>query len=235
MHDAREADLTAMIAELVAAAKNADPVTRASLEAQIDSLRRALAMGATARPHVTRAQRPALSPDAVAFFTPDPAAVVPTWVPDFILRDQVTEATLRSPAGARVHATDSTIGCGILTSTGPVWHGLSLGFYRSKRLQSQRFYESGLLRWAIEYHPGGARASVGFFVDQDPSSHREQGLHTSYSPGGAVCAQVMWAAGTRHGWTKLWEDDGYPVGATLYDKGRAIEHVLANGTRQPTR
>lgn len=235
MPDAREADLTAMMAELVAAAKDADPVTRASLEAQIDSLRRALAMGATARPHVTRAARPKLSEEARAFFTPEPAVEVPTWIPDVILRDHVTEATLRCPAGARVHTTAYTFGCGIPAATGPVWHGLSLGFYRSKRIQSQRFYESGLLRWAIEYHPGGGRASLGFFVDQDPAMHREQGLHTSYAPGGAVCAQIMWAAGTRHGWTKLWEDDGYPVGATLYDKGRAIEHVLSDGTRQPTR
>jgi hypothetical protein len=234
MADAREADLTAMIAELVAELPTADPTKRASLEAQIDSLRRALSMGATARSALVRARRPTLSQEAIELFTPDPAVVVPTWLPDLIERDQVTEATVRCPSGARVVTTDLTIGCAIPTDKAPVWHGLSLSFYRSKRLQSQRFYESGLLRWAIEYHPTGGRASVGFFVDREPSTHREQGLHTSYAPGGAVCAQIMWSAGVRHGWTKLWEDDGYPVGATLYDQGRAIEHVLADGTRKST-
>lgn len=234
MADAREADLTAMIAELVAELSGADPAKRASLEAQIDSLRRALAMGATARPALARAQRPVLSQEAIELFTPDPAVVVPTWLPDVLGRDQVTEATVRCPAEARVITTDLAVGCALPGDTGPIWHGLSLSFYRSKRLQSQRFYDSGLLRWAIEYHPSGSRASVGFFVDREPKIHREQGLHTSYAPGGAVCAQIMWSAGVRHGWTKLWEDDGYPVGATLYDQGRAIEHVLADGTRKAT-
>jgi hypothetical protein len=234
MPDAREADLNAMITELTAELASADPAMRATLEAQIDSLRRALAMGATARPALSKAQRPNLSAEALEFFTPDPAIVVPCWLPDFVMRDHVNDATVRCPAGARVYTTDLTVGCAIPTGGIPVWHGLSISFYRSKRLQSQRFYESGLLRWAIEYHPGGGRASVGFFVDKEPKVHREQGLHTSYAPGGAVCGQVVWSAGIRHGWTKLWEDDGYPVGATLYDQGRAIEHVLADGTRKPS-
>ncbi len=237
MTSGRDSDLKTMIAELEAELSAADPAKRATIEAQIDSLRRSLSMAATAKPSLARVARPELSQEAREIFTPEPAAQVPTWLPDMITRDQVTEATVRCPAGARVYVTETSVGCAIPNDIGgaPIWHGLTLSFYRSKRLQSQRFYENGRLRWSVEYHPTGGRASVGFFVDRELKVHREHGLHTSYAPGGAVCAQVMWSNGVRHGWTKLWEDDGYPVGATLYDQGRAIEHVLADGTRRVDR
>ncbi len=227
----RDSDITAMIASLEADLPGAGADTRAAIEAQIDSLRRALSLASTAR--VKFKDRPPISGAALEFFMPEPAVEVPTWISDNALRPHLTEADLRGAAGTRVYSTPHLVACAIppTLSQVPIWHGLSLGFFSSGGLQSQRFYDQGRLRWAIEYHPTGRRASVGFFADKEPKVHREHGLHTAYSPGGVVCAQIMWAGGVRHGWTKLWEDDGYPVGATLYDQGRAVEQVTRDGTR----
>ena len=95
----------------------------------------------------------------------------------------------------------------------------------------QRFYENGSCRWGIEYHANGRRASVGFYADREPSEYRADGLHTSYSMDGVVNVQSEWRAGVRHGWTKHWEDDGFPVGATRYEQGIAVENMSPDGMR----
>ncbi len=49
---------------------------------------------------------------------------------------------------------------------------------------------------------------------------------------GNVTAQASFWAGVRHGWSKLWEDDGFPISATLHENGREVEQVLSNGERR---
>jgi antitoxin component YwqK of YwqJK toxin-antitoxin module len=114
----------------------------------------------------------------------------------------------------------------------PIRHGLQLAFHSTGRLQSQCWYEQGLSRWAITYHATGARERVGWYADREPLVYLEHGEHTRFSPGGAVVAQVAYVAGVVHGWAKFWEDDGHPIGATLYVEGRAVEQVLPDGQRR---
>lgn len=85
-------------------------------------------------------------------------------------------------------------------------------------------------RWSIEYHASGGRESIGMWVDRERFEHREQGQHTRFAPNGTIIAQAYWEAGTRVGWTKLWEDDGYPIGATRYVDGVAVEQRLPGGS-----
>lgn len=115
----------------------------------------------------------------------------------------------------------------------PTPHGLELGFYVSGRLATQRFYDRGLLRWVIAYHPTGGRAQVGFYAATQPLSYPEHGLHTRYAPNGTVISECFYEQGRRHGWWKQWEDDGYPIGATRFEHGKAVESNAPDGRRGP--
>ena len=177
--------------------------------------------------------RPKVSREVAAFFAPEAPAAVPAWLADSLRRSEATEAALRCPSGAQVYATEDAIGCAIPRGGGiPVRHGLQLSFWASGLLNSQRLYDRGLLRWWIDYHPSGGRSSVGFYADVEPGTHLEHGLQTSFAPSGHVVSQGWFWNGKRHGWSKLWEDDGFPIRATLFDDGREVGTVLPDGTRQ---
>jgi hypothetical protein len=60
----------------------------------------------------------------------------------------------------------------------------------------------------------------------------EEGLHTSFAPNGTIVSQTWHRAGVRHGWSKMWDDDGAPIGATRYDAGAVAEEVYPDGTRR---
>lgn len=233
----QSAELQAMIAELEAQLADAPPEMREILRQQIEAARRADQMLAAALASAPRPARPALSAEMRAFYTPERTAEVPSWVPDSVTRGEVDDALMRCPAEASVYAEEDSVGCAIPIAPGriPVRHGLQLGFLRSTgRLQYQRFYERGLLRWAIEYHATGGRSSVGFYSDAEPRVHLEEGLQTWFAPNGTVTAQSSWRRGVKHDWTRLWEDDGTPVTATRYEDGRAVESIMADGTPLPT-
>lgn len=228
-------DLLALRRELEAQLASSPPEMRALLEQQIRALENAHRLLAGAAPAIAeqRRQRPELPPELRAFFTPVPPAPVPAWIADSVTRASVTPDMLRCPPEAKVYALDTNVGCAIPAGGGiPTAHGLTLSFWPTGGLAAQRCYEHGLLRWSIEYHASGGRASAGFFVDREPKVHVEQGLQTGYHPSGVVSSQSEWQSGVRHGWTKLWEEDGFPIGATRYDAGREVEHVYADGTRR---
>jgi hypothetical protein len=229
-------DLEAMIAELRAQIPEAPAEMRPILEAQIQSVLHAQASLARAAPAMaeTARLRPPLSPEAEAFFRPEPPAPVPSWLPDDLARAAVAPPMLRCPPGGQVYAHEDSVGCAVPQGFGtiPIRHGLQLAFYKSGRLSSQSWYEGGLLRWSIEYHPLGARSLVGFYADVERLSHLEHGLHTSFAPNGTITAQTAFVQGVRHGWTKLWEDDGYPICATLHDRGRAVDEIGPDGRRR---
>jgi hypothetical protein len=229
-------DLDAMIQELRAQLPDAPPEMRPILEDQIKNLQQTKASLARAAPAMEENKRfrAPLSPEAMAFFRPEAPAPVPAWLPDDLARGAVAEPMLRCPQGAQIYAYEDSIGCAVPQGIGniPIRHGLQLAFYKSSgRLSSQSWYEGGLLRWSIEYHPLGARSLVGFYADVERLSHLEHGLHTSFAPNGTITAQTAYVQGIRHGWTKLWEDDGYPIVATLYDRGRAVDEIGPEGRR----
>lgn len=169
-----------------------------------------------------------------SFFTPALAAPVPAWIPDHMTRRQLDTQRLFCPEGAQIVEDDDELGCAILQGLGrpPLRHGLSLRFYRAGTLQSQRLYVRGRLRWAINYHLTGGRASCGFYLDQEPLSNLEDGLHTSYAPNGVIVAQSSWSRGRLQGWSKLWEDSGYPICAIRYEAGTPTEEVFSDGERR---
>ena len=226
-------DLQAMIAELEASLADAPPEMRGLLEQQIANARQTVAMFQQVEPVIAeqRANRAPLRDDVRTFFMPEPPANVETWLPDDLQLSYVTEDMLRCPQGARVYATGDAYECAFPAAPGsiPVRHGLSIAFYHHGGLRSQRFYDHGRLRWAIEWHPSGRRESVSFYSDDEPRQHREHGLFTRFAPNGTIVAQTYYWHGTRHGWSKLWEDDGYPISATLYREGQAGEEVWPTG------
>jgi len=231
------AETQALIEELEASLPTTPPEMRGIVEAQIRSLRAAAGMLAAVAPQMeaNRLHRPALSPEARAFFTPQPGPDIPTWVPDTLVRSQAGAGVVRCPQGARVYEDEDSVGCAVPRHGGiPMRHGLSLGFYRSGKLRSQGFYEQGLLRWSIAYHAAGGRETFGLYADRVEREHLEHGLHTTTTSAGVVTTQALWHLGVRHGWTKTWEEDGYPIGATLYDGDRQIDRVLADGSRSPS-
>jgi hypothetical protein len=203
---------------------------------QIAATRNAQTMLRNAAPALAEMarHRPQLSPEVAAFFRPEAPAAVPVWLPDTLMRAAVTEPMLQAPRETRVYWDEDTVGCGIPQGQGsvPIVHGLQLFFYKSGALQAQRFYDRGLLRWSVEYHPLGGRASVGFYASVERMVYLEHGLQTSYAPNGTIVSQSAWYQGTRHGWSKLWEDDGHPISATLYDRGRAVEAIGPDGSRR---
>jgi hypothetical protein len=226
-------DMEAMIAELEASLADAPPEMRSILEQQIVSCKQAMRMLEKAMPAIEMQQqsRAPLRDDIHAFFTPEAPAQVGEWLPDDVQFADVTEEMLHCPQGARVYALDDAYECAIPAGIGaiPVRHGLSISFYHHGRLRSQRFYDQGRLRWAIEWHPSGKRDSIGMYSDDEPRQHREHGLITRFAPNGTIISQSHHWHGTRHGWSKLWEDDGYPISATLYREGQMCEEVLPNG------
>jgi len=230
-------DLEASIRELEAQLPSAAPEMRALLATQIDALRSAGAMLRGAQPQIDELKklRPALSPEIAGFFTPAPPVEVPAWVPDAITRPAVSPELLRCPPGAQMYWAEESVGCAVPRGAGriPIREGLELRFHSTGRLQSQRFYEADLLRWSIEYHATGGRASVGFYVAREPKTYPEHGLHTRFAPNGTITSQATYEAGAQHGWSRIWDDDGYPIGATLYDHGTAVESLLPDGTRRP--
>jgi hypothetical protein len=231
-------ELEASVRELEAQIPHADPSMRAILEQQIQALRDTSAMLQRYEPHMAEAarHRPELGPELRTFFTPEPAAEVPAWIPDTITLAELHEGALRCPPEAQVYRLDDGLSCAIPGQRGvsrSVTHGLTLKFFSTGRLQHQQLFERGLLRWSIQYHAAsGARESVGFYAATEPLTYPEHGLHTRYASNGVVIAQAWFWTGQRHGWSKTWEDDGFPIGATLYHQGREVETVLPNGERR---
>ncbi len=226
-------DLEAMMAELVASMADTPPEMRGILEQQIASCRSTIALLDSAEPAMAerRAERTPLRDEVRVFFTPEPPVDVGAWLPDDLQQSQVTITMLRCPQDARVYTMDDTMQCAIPAGMGsiPVCHGLSISFYHHGGLKSQRFYDKGLLRWSIEWHPSGQRESVAFYSDDEPRQYREHGLFTRFAPNGTIIAQTHHSHGIRHGWCKLWEEDGYPICATLYKNGQACEEYLPTG------
>lgn len=234
LHD----ETQALIEEMEASLATTPPEMRQIVLDQIKNLRDSLRMLEKATPQMeaNKQFRPALSEAARAFFTPAPGPEIPTWIPDTLVRSQAGAALMRCPPGAQVYEDEDSLVCAVPQGIGsiPRRQGLSLAFYRSGRLRSQGFYEQGLMRWSISYHAVGGRETFGLWADRIEREHLNHGLHTTMTSTGVVTAQTYWHVGVRHGWTKLWEEDGFPIGATLYDQGREIDHVLADGSRRPS-
>jgi hypothetical protein len=228
-------EIDASIRDLEASLADAHPDMRGLLVQQIAALRsaRELLVPALADAALLRAQRAPLEPDEREFFTPDPLVVPLAWIPDDASIEGLTDDDLRGAPGTAVQRDDDVLRCIVPGGVGmlPTPEGLSLTFHPSGRLASQRFYAQGCLRWSIEYHASGGRESIGTWVDRERFEHREQGQHTRFAPNGTIIAQAYWEAGTRVGWTKLWEDDGYPIGATRYVDGEAVEQRLPGASR----
>lgn len=222
-------ELEASIAELKASREEAPENMKKALDQQIVSLQEAIKlqqMTDTANEQ-NKSRRLQLTAEQKAFFTPVAPAKVPSWIPDTLTRAQLTEDMLKCPAGTRVFAEKHAMDCRKPpTSRGgiPQPHGLALWFYKSTgKLKAQRYYENGLLRWNISYHLTGGRASEGLYDNEKPKVDRETGLHTSYAPNGTIVRQAEYKAGKLQGWSKLWEDDGFPMSATRYEDGKAVE------------
>ncbi len=234
----RHDDLEASIAELRACMDDAPEEMRPILLQQIEALKSAQASLARVAPAIAEnvARRAPISAQMATFFKPEPAAPVPLWLPDTLTRGQAHASMMRCPQGAEVYEDQYTMSCAVPQGRGsiPVAHGLALRFYVSTgTLESQRFYDRGLLRWAVHYHPLGARSSVGFYADVERLVHVEHGLQTNYAPNGTPTSQATYHHGVHHGWQKLWEDDGYPICAKLYDRGVEVETVMPDGSRLP--
>lgn len=229
-------DAEALVRETEALLADASPEMRGILEQQIQNLRSAMAMLDAAQPSLEalKQTRPVLSEELRAWFTPEPCVNVPVWIRDGIRRHELDRNLLRCPDGATVYESADDIGCAIPRGPGriPMMHGLQLLFWSNGSLKAQRFYDQRLLRWAVEYHPSGGRSSVGFFVDREPLVHVEHGLQTSYAPNGIITAQTHFVHGVRHGWSKLWEEDGFPIGATRYENGIVVESSYPDGSRR---
>jgi hypothetical protein len=229
-------DAEAMVRELEAKLPDATPEIRSILLQQIQNVRSAIAMLEAAAPSLdlVALARPILSAELRHWFTPEAAAEVPAWIADSVKRGEMDPLLLRCPEGATVYDDAEDIGCAISHGAGqiPTRHGLQVLFWSSGNLKAQRFYEMGLLRWAVEYHASGARSSVAFYADVEPLVHLEHGLQTQYAPNGVITAQTHFVSGVRHGWSKLWEDDGFPIGSTRYENGNAVESIYPDGSRR---
>lgn len=229
------AETQALIKELERSLPSTPAEMRHIVEAQIQSLRESVRMLEQAAPQMeaNKQYRAVLTPEVLAFYTPQPGPDIPTWVPDTLVRTQATEELMRCPHPARIYQDEDNVGCAVPRGIGaiPQRHGLSLGFYKSGRIQHQSYYHEGLLCWAIGYHASGGRESFGVYADRVEREHLPHGLHTTMCSTGGVIVQAWWQMGVRHGWTRCWEEDGYPVGATLYDNGRLIDQVSADGSR----
>lgn len=229
-------DLDASIRECEAAAANApDPAGRAQLLQQVENLKslRKLLVSVQPQAEENKKYRKELSAEVRAFFTPEPPAPVPTWLPDTITRAEVTAEAMRCPAGSRVYFDDWVVSTGY-TPHGrlPISHGLTLKFHYSGRIADQSMYEHDCLRWWVSYHPSGGRDLVSFYSSHEPLEYREHGLATRFAANGTIITQTWFWDGLRHGWSKFWEDDGYPIDARLYERGVEVEQVLPTGERR---
>lgn len=81
------------------------------------------------------------------------------------------------------------------------------------------------------YHATGGREHSGWYAATERLEYPEEGQHTWFSPGGRVVRQSYHRAGRPHGWTKRWEEDGFPISATLYVDGEVRDEILADGSR----
>ena len=230
-------ELQAQVRELEALRdSSSDPAMRKLLEQQIGNLKQTIAMLSSVEVGRAKPPRVELNPQMQTFFTPAAPAEVPAWLGDSTVLEGVTDAMMRCSQGARVYRSETNIGCRLPSGTAggvPAAHGLNLDFYKSTgKLKSQGFYESGLLRWTIEYHATGKRSLIATFDDVEPKVHRENGIRTSYAANGTVTSQAEYKSGVLNGWQKLWEDDGHPIVGTLHENGKAVEQVLPDGTRK---
>lgn len=234
----RQQEMDAAIAELKASQAEAPANMKDILARQVTSLENAKKLQQLTDDayEQNKARRPKLTDEQKAFFTPVAPAKLPVWLPDTLTRAQAQEDMLKCPAGAKVFAETHSLECrmpppkrGMI----PVPHGLALWFYKSTgKLKGQRFYENGLLRWAISYHHTGGRDSEGKYDDAKPKQHHQHGLHTDYAPNGTVVRQAEYSSGALHGWSRVWEDDGYPMGATRYENDKSVE-TKGHGTGKP--
>jgi hypothetical protein len=231
MSESQIKELEASIKNLEASLKTADSAARPILEQQIENLRSTILLLRQVTPDIeaAKAKRPVLSAHLRELFTPLPPANVPAWIADQTTRGDITEEAMRCPPTARVYADATSVSCAIPGEPGAsssVAHGLALRFGQDGRLAEQTLYEHGLVRWSIGYHATGGRYRVGFYASTAPKTYPEHGLHTRYAPSGVVVAQTEWVNGTKHGWEKLWEEDGYPIVGVRYAAGKEIERVL---------
>lgn len=229
-------DAEALVGELEAMLPSSTPEMRVILEQQIQNVRSAMAMLDAAAPSLAALEqaRPVLSAELRHWFTPEPCAEVPAWLADGTTRGEMDPRLMRCPEGATIYTEAEDIGCAISRGAGqiPTRHGLQVLFWSNGNLKAQRFYDMRLLRWAVEYHASGGRSSVGFYADVEPFVHLEQGLQTQYAPNGVVTGQTHFVSGVRQGWSKLWEDDGFPIGSTRYENGSVVESIYPDGTRR---
>lgn len=221
-------ELEASIRELQALMATAAPELRPLLASQIEALRSTIQTLVAAAPEMEKARlaRPELPPEIAAFFRPETPEPVPAWIPDEATRSSVTEVMMRCPPGARVYSEESSLSCAVPGVPGSLLsspQGLTLHFNADGRLSSQRYYERGCLRWSIDYHATGGRSMAGRYASEEPKTYVEHGLHTHWSPSGAIVRQSGYIGGKKHGWEKLWEDDGYPIIATKWADGQQVE------------
>lgn len=237
MTPTRVQELEASIAELKASREEAPDNMKGALDRQVESLRQAIKLQQTVEEanEANKARRPQVPEDQKAFWTPVAPTKVPSWIPDTQTRAGLKDEMLKCPAGTRVFAEKHGVDCRRPpTSLGgiPQPHGLALWFYKSTgKLKAQRYYENGLLRWDISYHTTGGRSSEGLYDNEKPKMDRENGLHTSYAPNGTIVRQAEYKSGMLQGWSKLWEDDGYPASATRYENNKSVEMIGPTGKK----
>jgi hypothetical protein len=233
----RTQELDATIAELKASRASASPENQKILDRQIESLENAkkMQLQVDEANEKNKALRPKLNDKAKAFFTPVPAVKPPTWIPDTLTRSEFKDEMLKCPAGAKVFADETSAECRTPPAQRggiPTPHGLALWFYKSTgKLKAQRFYEKGLLRWDVSYHLTGGRDSEALYDDAKPKEHHQNGLVTGYAPNGTIVRQAEYKSGVLQGWSKLWEDDGFPLGASRYENGKTVETIGPTGEK----
>jgi hypothetical protein len=228
-------ELEATMRELEAQVPSALPEMRPLMLQQIDSMQQVAKMLRDALPAIEEMKhhRRPLSPALAAFFQPDPPAQIPSWIPDGVHRSEITEASMRAPPESRIYWSERWIGCAVPGMPGRSLgsaHGLSLHFRSTGRLADQCFYDRGLLRWCIAYHVLGGRESSGFYASTEPKTYLEHGLVTRWSANGTVLVQANFVAGRKHGWEKLWGEDGHPIVAMRWVDGRNVEEVLPDAS-----
>ncbi|MBL8608341.1 MAG: hypothetical protein JNL38_13540 [Myxococcales bacterium] len=232
------AELQASIREAEAALAVAAPEMRDLLARQIATLRSLEPQLRAMEEAGLRAPKLPLAKEMVALFTPRPPAQVPTWIPDDLVRSQVTAAILRCPPGATVYEEEDSVSCALAPAQRggvPPRQGITLDFYRSTgRLSSQTYFEGGCRRWGIDYHASGGRSMVAFYASPEPRTIVEHGLVTRVGSAGHVESQGDYDHGVRVGWHVLWDgDDGGAIMATRYERGVAVETRMPDGTRGP--
>lgn len=229
MGDSNREDLVLSINELKATLADAPEQMRPIVEQQIRNLESTLALLDKHQPAIDhqRANRRPVDSAVQAYFVYDQLPAIAQSIPNGVRRDQVTEAMMSCPAGAQVYWLEHAIECAVQGAEGtiPKRHGLSVGFYESGSQQYQRMYDRGCLRWAIDYYANGHCETWSYYSDVASGQHRPHGLFTRFAPNGVIIAQSWYWDGVHHGWSRLWEDDGYPIVATYYNNGTITQEV----------